>query len=454
MVTDADDARTTWLASLISRLSKPIDSSSLCLYRILFGLFILISVLRYIAYGWVEDFYVVPDYHFPYAGFEWVTNPGSPGIYLLFGLVALSAALLVVGLAHPLVTLICTLGFTYIELIDKTTYLNHYYLVSILGLMLTVLPLKQRLPWHAPQPLAAGWLYALRLQVGLVYFFAGLAKLNYDWLILAQPLKLWLPALDELPIIGPLLRYEITAYVASWMGALFDLSIGFLLCMKRMRPWAFAAVVVFHVLTGIFFKIGIFPWVMIANASLFFAPDWPRRVLRRWLPVSQASVSTLAPRFPAFMLLVFVLHFALQIWLPLRPWFRHGNFLWHEDGYRFGWKVMLMEKAGVARFLVRYQSGNEDWIYPSEWLSPAQVKMMSTQADMIVSFAHHLARELDSKEHPIQRISAEVFVSFNGRRSQRFIDPQVNLLGLDQWSAYQAVLPWQESVSVVSGRAQ
>ena len=104
----------------------------------------------------------------------------------------------------------------------------------------------------------------------MVYFFAGVAKLNFDWLIEAQPLKIWLPAQSHLPMIGPFLEMEVTAYFFSWFGAIYDLTIPFLLLMNRTRPWAYAAVVVFHVMTRILFPIGMFPFIMIGATLIFF----------------------------------------------------------------------------------------------------------------------------------------------------------------------------------------
>ena len=45
---------------------------------------------------------------------------------------------------------------------------------------------------------------------------------------------------------------------------------------KRTRVVAYAALVVFHVLTGALFPIGMFPVIMIVSALVFFPPDWPR----------------------------------------------------------------------------------------------------------------------------------------------------------------------------------
>ena len=144
-------------------------------------------------------------------------------------------------------------------------------------------------------------LYALRLQVGLVYFFAGLAKLRGDWLLHAQPLKLWLAPHADFPLLGPLFARPGTAHVMSWAGAAFDLGVPFLLLHRRCRPYAFAALLGFHGLTGALFPIGMFPWIMSCAALIFFPPDWPRRLLRalgRPVPADISHVPTGASPSP------------------------------------------------------------------------------------------------------------------------------------------------------------
>src|SRR5687767_4968686 len=83
-----------------------------------------------------------------------------------------------------------------------------------------------------------------------------------------------------MPLVGPLFAYDATAFVMSWSGAFFDLTIPLWLAWRPSRPFAYATVVTFHLATAALFRIGMFPWVMIALTPIFFAPDWPRRVLR------------------------------------------------------------------------------------------------------------------------------------------------------------------------------
>ena len=45
----------------------------------------------------------------------------------------------------------------------------------------------------------------------------------------------------------------------------------------------------------------------------------------------------------------------LQILLPFRYLIYEGELFWTEEGYRFSWRVMLMEKSGIATFTVIFK---------------------------------------------------------------------------------------------------
>lgn len=78
------------------------------------------------------------------------------------------------------------------------------------------------------------------------------------------------------------------AYAFSWGGALFDLTIVVWLMWKRTRAMAYVALVVFHLMTYLLFpEIGVFQWLMMGAALLFFSPDWPRQLIG-WLTEMRA----------------------------------------------------------------------------------------------------------------------------------------------------------------------
>jgi vitamin K-dependent gamma-carboxylase len=304
--------------------------------------------------------------------------------------------------------------FTYCHLADKTNYLNHYYLVSLLLGLTAAIGISNA---DATQPAWKLWL--IRFQIGLVYFYGGVGKLESDWLVHAMPLQIWLAGSGDFPVLGPVLRLRETAWIMSWVGAAFDLTAPFLLAQRRTRIYAYAVVVFFHLMTARLFQIGMFPWVMIAVTLVFFDPSWPRRWFSRWLPSGDSPIAPL-PRW----VLAWVV---LQVLYPLRSHLYPGNVLWTEDGYRFSWRVMLIEKAGSADFTVTQASGAKSEIRVRDWLTPLQVKMMSTQPDMIRAFAWMIADDAVRKGQPRPRVTADVVVTLNGRAPARLVDPNVDL---------------------------
>ena len=136
------------------------------------------------------------------------------------------------GFFYRIAAVIFFLVFTYVEMIDVTTYLNHYYFISLVAFILIWVPAHlnysiDALLWpKIKRQLVPFWyIVILRFQISVVYISAGLAKLNPDWIINAQPMRIWLPAKTHLPIIGTYLYQTWIAYFFSWFGAAYDLFI-------------------------------------------------------------------------------------------------------------------------------------------------------------------------------------------------------------------------------------
>ena len=403
-------------------LARPVDAASLHVFRRLFGLLMLASVIRFAVRGWIADIYVDPAVHFPFWGLDWLRPWPGVGMYIHFA--ALGAAALALALARSprLPALVFFALFTWVELLEQTAYLNHYYLVSLLALLLALLPPSDRA--HAPR-----WtLVALRLQVGLVYVFAGLAKLRGDWLLAAQPLRTWLKGHADFPLLGPLFARPETAHVMSWAGAAFDLTAPFLLLHPRTRPFAFAAVVLFHALTGLLFPIGMFPWIMACSALLLFPPDWPRRLARTLgRPAPVPPVSPVAP-LSRLGLAGLAAYFAVQLTLPLRHHIYPGDVGWTEEGFRYAWHVMLVEKTGMVTYrVVDPASGRTFIVHPEDTLTPQQAKQMAISPDLILQHAHRIAGEFAARGLPDVAVYADAFVAYNGRPGARLIDGSADL---------------------------
>lgn len=422
-------------------LTRSTPAASLAVFRIAFGLLILVGIVRFWLKGWISELYIEPRLYFPFYGLEFV-KPLGDYTYGLFFLCGLSALLVALGLFYRVASVLLFLSFTYIELIDKSTYLNHYYFISMISLLMIVIPAHacfsldaRRVSGLHSDRVPAWSRDVLVIFICLVYFYAGLAKINSDWLLKALPLRIWLPAKNDLPILGPLLEYPWVAYAFSWIGCLYDLSIPFLLLNRITRPVAFCLVVTFHVLTAMLFPIGMFPYIMIASALIFFSPQFHAHVLARlgsWLKVSKnylAPTNTYTPgnlarRLIPAMLAVFLV---VQAVLPFRYLLYPGELFWTEEGYRFSWRVMLMEKAGHAQFIVKDKSGTVTMVDNKEFLTPLQEKMVATQPDMILQYAHALTDHYAREGHVGVEVYADTYVTLNGRLGKPLIDPTVDL---------------------------
>jgi len=430
-------------------VTRDTSIAQLVTFRILFGGLMTVSIVRFWANGWIASQYIEPKIYFPFI--EGLSPLPGDGMYWVFAMMAIAAILVMIGLFYRYSAAAFFLLFTYVECLDKTNYLNHYYFVSLISFLLIFLPAHRQFSldtrWgFARHTLrcARGYVLVLQLQLAVVYLFAGIAKINEDWLLRAQPMKLWLSANVHKTVLGELFRYKVTAFLFSWGGMLYDLFIPFLLFWRRTYWLAYGAVIVFHLLTWWLFPIGMFPFIMIAATTIFFPAYWHEKALEGLrklfqVPVapSQAQAAVSVTRPLQLVLGVFML---LQVTLPFRYLMYPGNVFWNEQGYRFSWRVMLMEKAGNATFTIEDKvNGRRVQASNYEHLTPQQEKMMATQPDMILQYAHYLAAYYKTKGFETPKVTVDSYVTLNGRRNRQFIDPNTDLAGLSyKWGSK----PW------------
>jgi vitamin K-dependent gamma-carboxylase len=426
-------------SSLLARLAAPVDgASSLAVFRICFGLAMLWHVLQYLLGGRLERQYLRPIFFFKFPGFAWA-EPASPGLLqALFTGLALAALLIALGLFYRWACAFFCLGITYVFLLDAADYQNHTYLICLLSFLLFLVPAHRSLSldvWRRPalrSALVPTWaLWLLRFQVAVPYVYGGLAKLNADWLVRAQPMRLWLAQGTE-GVWSRVLPADTGGYLLCWGGTLYDLLVIPALLWRRTRLAAFAITVAFHLTNAHVFVIGIFPWLMIAAGLLFFPPDWPRRIhLLRPLRVV-AGAAAPAVRLPALrpvLAALLGLYLVLQLLLPFRHVLYAGNVDWTEEGHRFSWRMKLRDKRGTLRFLAVDRATGR--VYPLEGLEAAltshQRRMMEHDPEMIRQFAHFLAGQLARAGYPGVAVRAETAISLNGRPRQPLVDPTVDL---------------------------
>src|SRR5688572_9949715 len=98
------------------------------------------GIVRFLTSGQLPKIYGEPRFFFTYPGFDWVQPWPVAWMYVHYVVLALLAVAIALGAWHRIACALFTLGFAYTQLVDVTNYLNHHYLVVLVGAQLALLP--------------------------------------------------------------------------------------------------------------------------------------------------------------------------------------------------------------------------------------------------------------------------------------------------------------------------
>lgn len=408
-----------------ARLARPVSGASLAVFRIALGLVmameaycLTVSNSQIIASGEtpLSTYYTGPDvtFHFPFPGVEWLPLLPPAWIHAIVVLLAVSGVTMALGLFSRISAATVFLSWTYLWCVEstRTYWQSHFYLEVLATFLMIWMPAARRYSldaWLARRkkdrksapPTIPFWpIFLLRGQLVIAYFYAGVCKLNKDWLLDAVPVRWFLadPKITEpyRPYLTPgllewvegVLQSSQFAYFISYTGALFDLCIGLLLLIRRTRIFAMILMVIFHAMNHfvIFDDIGMFPVLGIATATIFLDPDWPERFWRwlkspcvaqpnwRWLavgavvappigallgwklPPTSAAAGTRQGAGPpgrrGVAVAVFVVAWlAWQAILPMRHYFIAGDGRFTYEGMSFSWRLKSDARLGMPHEL-------------------------------------------------------------------------------------------------------
>jgi vitamin K-dependent gamma-carboxylase len=428
----------SFFSTIRRRAFERVDIASIVFFRIAFGSLIVWQVWKYFVQGTVATLWIEPRFLFKYYGFSWV-HPWPPQmLYIHWAAVGIFAFFVAIGFCYRISTVLLWLCYTYFFLLDEARFVNHTYLICLFSFLLIFIPTHRAFSvdaWMRPgirsQTILAWCLWLLRLQIGVVYFYAGLAKVAPDWL-LGEPMRLRLSLQTDFPILGRFFREEWAVYAASYGALLLDLFVVPLLLWRRTRVPAFCLATLFHLMNARLFPIGIFPWLAIVATTLFFSPNWPRRLIalvrRSGDSSPPVSADITSERHRGLVLGFVTVYAAIQIFVPLRHFLTPGGIEWNYAEHRFSWRMMLIGHESRAFFYVTDpNTGKTAQVGLRQFLNARQRSMMSALPDFSVQFAHYLATVMPRRGPLPLRVEARILTGINGRRAQLYVDPNVDL---------------------------
>lgn len=474
--------------SLDSLLFRQVPILSLVVFRVAFGAILLWEAELYLGSDWINEYWIRPAYHFPFEWLPWVRPWGGHGMILHFAALSVFAFMVMIGLFYRVSATLLFLTFAFVFLAEQTRYLNHFYLVSLLCFLMILVPAHRAYSVDAllrrkiRSDRVPSWsLLILQFQIGVVYVFGGIAKLNYDWLVRGEPMRHWLADRQDFPFIGQYFTTTWMPYFLGLSGMAIDLTAPLLLLFRKTRPFMFAALLAFHFMNDRLFSIGIFPWLAIVASTLFLPADWPRGLyadfrIRRTPLLSGAmlgmltglsfhgrlqmvpalvaalggalvvwtfmdtfgrrragpapeSVTVTAPIAGRLSLICFLGAWAVvQLFLPMRHYLIPGVVGWTEEGHRFGWRMKLRSKSGRTKFYAYDPStGTRTEIATDSLLTPWQYSELAGRPHLIHLFAGHLKERLEKEGKAGHEIRVVAYASLNLRPFTLLVDSTVDV---------------------------
>jgi hypothetical protein len=433
---------------------KSVDNIGLVLWRIAFGLLIALESFGAIVTGWVKRVLIDPSFTFTFIGFEWLQPLPGFGMYAYYALMGLCGLAVMIGFRYKFSMTLFALLWTTSYLMQKSAYNNHYYLLCLLSWVMVFLPAARDLSWDALKSKQysrqmPNWILILMIgQIWIVYTYAAVAKIYPDWLN-GSVIAIFMEGKKHIPLLGPWLQHELLQKTLIWGGIFFDALIVPALLWRRSRMIAFIISVGFHLFNSVVFQIGIFPYMSLGFAFLFFSPQtlrqkfapWIRRFERRSDQSMNYDKSPDSSNFwvPALI----VSYLIVQTILPLRHHLIEGSVLWTEEGHRMSWRMMLRARKGITSFYIMKPGTGVKSSYPlRDLITPKQRKMLSSHPDFIWQMAQKI-KAIEAAKGQEVGVYVRSRVSVNGREYAPLIDSKVNLaeVAWDPWNHNPWILP-------------
>lgn len=417
------------------------SNAPLVVFRIIFGLLMVLESWGAIATGWVHATFVEPTLTFPIAGLTPLRVLSGEWMYGYFAAMGCAAVGVMLGWRYRLSSFALAALWSACYLAQTSHYNNHYYLAALLAWGLALLPAAGR----ASMDVAAGretfttstspWVaQTFRIQLLIVFSYAAINKLYPGWLS-GDYLRVNLGQKGDVWPLGWLVVKPGFQAATIWVAIVFDALVIPALWWRRTRILGFLGLVGFDLFNSLVFRIGIFPYMVIGLTVFFFSEATIERAFR-WIPGMVRPVSPGAespeqasPRTPAMALAFLALYFTLQVVLPLRHHLYRGDVAWTEEGHRMSWRMMLRSKWGSVVLAAEDAATGETWtVNHKELLTPHQERRIGIQPDFLYRYVqdlkdHYAARGITK----LRLFARHSQCSLNGGPSLPLYDPRVDL---------------------------
>ncbi|OWF46370.1 vitamin K-dependent gamma-carboxylase-like [Mizuhopecten yessoensis] len=478
---------TSW-NSIVRLLCRPTDPAALGILRFLYGLLLMIDTLEERGMGHQAYRRWAPDKCFSPL-FDFLTPLSVAWMYLLYFVMLLATVGIMFGFLYRWCLFIFTAIYWYMILLDSSVWNNHSYLFGLLAFLLLVTDGNRywsvdSLIWpklrNQEVPL---WNYTvMRFQVFILYFCAGIKKIDPEWLYgWSQRLASGHWVFD---IFRPFLtNSHIDLFIIHWIGFLLDLTLGFLLFFDKTRVFGLIVGLSFHAMNSQIYSIGMFPFIGMATLTVFCYPDWPRKIINKiatWrsptsflssphcLYTKDAAKSesesernydgkknrkqttptyrhddttknrpTQAGPYHIISVFFVFIYIAEQLFLP----FSFGVFKGLDNGvgglYGYSWNMMIYYPDPYIKIYIRDLETGEETDVSKLVTNKSESSRWAYNPSMLLQFTKCLARKVDDDGSLAGTfaITYDIWVKVNSRVRRRLYDPNKDMLTAE-WNLF------------------
>jgi vitamin K-dependent gamma-carboxylase len=421
------------------KLFRRVDYLPLEIFRYFFILTLILQFYSFYSAHYLESGIIAPAYLFTFQGFSFLSRTPEGLMKLFYALLLIAPLLMLIKKVFRVAVLVYLIAFSFFFLIEQSYYNNHFYLIILYtAFWLFYKPDKKEGKLTIPSWL----LFLFQVQLFIVYFYGGLVKLNSDWLFHQEPIVTLLKLNAKNVSLGGEGNNAFVINYLTYGGLIFDLLIGFLLFNRKTRWFAICLNIVFHLMNIFMFNfgeggdIGIFPIMMIFTNVLFIPAETLRNFIQKIglgspaiAPPGKVNKTTDTSTSARFAKPILIIYLALQLLIPFRYLIIAKDVDWTGQASFFAWRMKSHTKQCSIRFYYQANAVEPKKEYfMGRTINTMQINQMAQHANMIFQFVQHIKKDLKKKEGIIDPIiTADVMIGFNGRKPQRFIDPNFNL---------------------------
>lgn len=411
-------------------LARPVDPVNLGCFRICFGILMLFYIYRYRSSSIVSTVYLSSDFHFTFPLFEilGLPLPTAAIMSVILKVMAVSALFITLGLFTRVSSAVFLLTFGYMFLIEKALYQNHYYLILLLSFLFIITGSNRFLAFDAQifrkqkKYFVPYWhLFLFQVQIALVYFYGGFANLNTDWISGLVTQNIFAGASDGF------------FFATAIGGIILNLCAGVLIMFKSARLSGIVLMLFLQIFIKVYLDVDVHPYLMISSIVLFLESAEIRNFLGLFREKKGQAVFVLPREIYADPsragVWVFIgVYLFIQVMMPLRFILLKGPVSWTQIGDRFSWRFFSRENQGHIDFFVTdVLSGNTIEVPRLKGITAESYSQMTFHPDMILQYARYLHGYYQNQGIYSPIVTANSYVSYNGRPFSLFINPDLNL---------------------------